>query len=78
MNRLGEKVRKLREQRGLTVRELSVLLEIGSHSHIVQIESGKRKPSLEILLRLMNVFHVSCDQLLDDNLEVEYRVNNKE
>jgi transcriptional regulator with XRE-family HTH domain len=71
MQRFGEKIRTLRERRGLTVRELAALLEINSHSHIVLIESGKRKPSLEVLLKIMQIFGVSCDRLLDDTLEVE-------
>ena len=70
MRRFGDKVRTLRERRGLTVRQLAALLEISSHSHIVLIESGKRKPSVELLLKLMEVFEAGCDQLLDDDLEV--------
>jgi transcriptional regulator with XRE-family HTH domain len=70
MRRFGEKVRTLRERRGLTVRQLAPLLGIKSHSHIVQIESGKYKPSLDVLLKLMEVFEVGCDQLLNDDLEV--------
>jgi transcriptional regulator with XRE-family HTH domain len=70
MRRFGEKVRTLRERRGLTVRQLAALLEINSHSHIVLIESGKRKPSVEVLLKIMQVFDVGCDQLLNDDLEV--------
>ena len=70
MRRFGEKVRTLRERRGLTVRQLATLLEIKSHSHIVQIESGKYKPSIDLLLKLMEVFEVGCDQLLKDDLEV--------
>jgi transcriptional regulator with XRE-family HTH domain len=70
VERFGEKVRTLRERRGLTVRQLAALLEISSHSHVVLIESSKRKPSVEMLLKLMEVFKVSCDQLLNDELEV--------
>jgi transcriptional regulator with XRE-family HTH domain len=70
MRRFGEKVRTLRERRGLTVRQLAPMLEIKSHSHIVQIESGKYKPSIDVLLKLMEVFEVGCDQLLNDDLEV--------
>jgi len=70
MRRLGEKIRTLRERRGLTTRQLAALLEINSHSHVVQIESGRHKPSLDVLMKLMQIFDVGCDQLLDDNLEV--------
>ncbi len=71
MRRLGEKIRTLRERRGLTTRQLAELLEINSHSHIVQIESGKHKPSLDVLVKLMQIFDVGCDQLLNDDLEIE-------
>ena len=55
----------------MTTRELAAVLEVKSHSHIVQIEAGKRKPSIEILVKMMKVFDVSCDQLLVDDLEVD-------
>jgi DNA-binding XRE family transcriptional regulator len=55
----------------MTVRELASTLEVKSHSHIVQIESGKRKPSIELLVKIMNLFKVSCDQLLNDELELD-------
>ena len=55
----------------MTVRELAALLDINAHSHIVQIESGKRYPSLEVLVKLLQVFQVSCDQLLNDALELD-------
>jgi transcriptional regulator with XRE-family HTH domain len=70
MRRLGEKIRTLRERRGLTTRLLAELLEINSHSQVVLIESGKRKPSLDVLVKLMQIFDVGCDQLLKDELEV--------
>jgi transcriptional regulator with XRE-family HTH domain len=71
MKRLGEKVRTLREQRGLSLRQLASILEVKSHSHIAAIESGKSKPSVELLVKMMRLFDVSCDQLLNDDLELE-------
>ena len=71
MRRLGEKVRVLRERGGLTVRELAMLIGVNAHSHVVQIETGKRYPSLEVLVRLMQVFQVSCDLLLNDAQELD-------
>ncbi|MBV7333476.1 helix-turn-helix domain-containing protein [Chloroflexi bacterium TSY] len=71
MERLGEKLRTLRQQHDMTVRELAVKLKVNSHSHIVQIESGKSKPSVELLLKIMDLFKVSCDRLLKDDLELD-------
>jgi DNA-binding XRE family transcriptional regulator len=70
VDRFGEKLHALRTQRGMTVRELAAALEVKSHSHVVQIESGKRKPSVDLLIKIINLFDVSCDQLLNDDLEL--------
>lgn len=70
MNRIGEKVRTLREQRGLTLRQLAVELETDD-GHISRIEHGQKKPSLELLLRMSRFFEVSTDQLIKDELEVD-------
>lgn len=71
MERFGEKLRTLRQRHNLTVRELAVKLEVNSHSHIVQIESGKSKPSIDLLLKIMALFDVPCDRLIKDELELE-------
>ncbi len=70
MQRFGEKLRLLREQRGMTVRDLAIILGISSHSHIVQLESSKSKPSVELLVKIMDLFNVSCDQLLRDDVDL--------
>jgi transcriptional regulator with XRE-family HTH domain len=70
MQRFGEKLHALRERRGLTVRQLASMLEIRSHSHIVEIEKGKNKPSVELVIKVADVFDVSIDRLLRDNLEL--------
>jgi transcriptional regulator with XRE-family HTH domain len=54
MERLGEKLRALRERRGLSIRQLASMLGIKAHSHIAKIEMGQNKPSVELLLRCRN------------------------
>lgn len=54
----------------MTVRDLATILGINSHSHIVQLETGKSKPSVELLVKIMDLFGVSCDQLLRDEVEL--------
>ena len=71
MQRLGEKLRALREQRGMTTRQLSAQLGISSTGYISKLETGKKKPSLELLLRISLFFNVSTDQLLKDDLEID-------
>jgi transcriptional regulator with XRE-family HTH domain len=70
MKRFGEKLRTLREHRGLTVRELATMLEMKSHSHIADMENGRSKPSVELLVKLADFFEVTTDQLLRDDQEI--------
>lgn len=71
MERLGEKLRALRERRGLSIRQLASMLGVKAHSHIAKIEMGQNKPSVELLVKLAQFFDVSCDQLLNDDLELD-------
>ncbi len=71
MERLGEKLRALRERRGLSIRQLASMLGIKAHSHIAKIEMGQNKPSVELLFKITQFFDVSCDQLLDDEQELD-------
>lgn len=71
MERLGEKLRALRERRGLSIRQLSSILGVKAHSHIARIEMGQNRPSVELLVKMMLFFDVSCDQLLNDEQELD-------
>ncbi len=70
MQRFGEKLRTLRKQRGLTLKELAHIIGHNTHSHISELETGKRKPSLELALKLSRLFNVPLDQLAKDELEL--------
>jgi transcriptional regulator with XRE-family HTH domain len=70
MQEFGNKLRALRKRRGLTVRQLAAMLEV-THSHIVGIEKGKHNPSVEMVIKVADVFDVSIDRLLRDNLELD-------
>jgi transcriptional regulator with XRE-family HTH domain len=71
MERFGEKLRNLREQRGLTVRDLASALGIKSSSYISKLEKGVKIPSTPLLLKISLLFGVSTDQLLRDDLELD-------
>ena len=72
MQRFGEKLRTLRTQRHMTVRELAQALgyTIHSNSYISLIENGKQKPSLNFVLRTAHYFQVPLDQLTRDDLDL--------
>jgi transcriptional regulator with XRE-family HTH domain len=43
MQRFGEKLRALRKQHGMTLEELALALDLTTHSHLSNIESGRKK-----------------------------------
>ncbi len=71
MERFGQKVRSLRQQYGLSVRQLAAKLEMNSHSHIAKIEISQSKPSADLILKIARFFDVSIDQLMKDELELD-------
>jgi transcriptional regulator with XRE-family HTH domain len=70
IRRFGEKLRTLRIERGMTVRELTSVLGYTGYGYIHGIELGKNKPTADLVLRVALLFNVSTDQLLRDELEV--------
>jgi transcriptional regulator with XRE-family HTH domain len=70
MKRFGEKLRTLRKQRGLSYRQMASMIET-SHSHIINLETGKHKPSVDLIVRITQVFNISFDQLMNDELDLD-------
>ena len=60
---VGPRLRRLRERRGVTLNELAAKTGI-SKSTLSRLESGQRKPSLELLLPLADVHHLPLDELV--------------
>jgi len=67
MQRFGEKLQALRQERGLTIRELAKELGYSAHGHLTSVETGKREPSLDIIRRVARYFGVSYDWLLAED-----------
>lgn len=70
MQRFGEKLRTLRQWKGMSVRTLTSALGYTGHGYIYDIELGKKRPNVELVLRVADLFAVTTDQLLRDGLEV--------
>jgi transcriptional regulator with XRE-family HTH domain len=60
---VGPRLRRLRERRELTLSTLSEKTGI-SKSTLSRLESGQRKPSLELLLPLARAHHLPLDELV--------------
>jgi transcriptional regulator with XRE-family HTH domain len=60
---VGPRLRRVREQRGVTLVELAAATGI-SKSTLSRLESGQRKPSLELLLPIAEAHQVPLDDLV--------------
>ncbi len=60
---VGPRLRRLRNQRGVTLLQLSAATGI-SKSTLSRLESGQRKPSLELLLPISVAHQVPLDELV--------------
>ncbi len=76
-NICGRKIKQLRQQlpQKTSQRKLADMLQIQGldidKNAIQRIESGERFVTDIELKALSNVFHVSCDELLDDKTDIE-------
>lgn len=59
---LGQKIKKLREARGLTQVELAVIINL-SPVYVGFIENGRRQPSLKTLERIARALKVKAKDL---------------
>ncbi|HKI97974.1 MAG TPA: XRE family transcriptional regulator [bacterium] len=66
----GLKLRQLREERGLGLKELSTLAGM-SPSYVNEIEKGKKYPKADKILQLAAALHVSYDELVSLKLSKE-------
>jgi transcriptional regulator with XRE-family HTH domain len=60
---VGPRLRRLRVQRDMTLTALAAKTGI-SKSTLSRLESGQRKPSLELLLPLAEAYHLPLDELV--------------
>jgi transcriptional regulator with XRE-family HTH domain len=65
---IGEKLRKLREQKNLTMREVAEAIEI-DYTYISKIENGKI-PSLEKLKKLCHLYDVQLSTLFGNEINI--------
>ncbi|BCW71331.1 hypothetical protein NicSoilB8_23750 [Arthrobacter sp. NicSoilB8] len=63
LDQVGARLRRLRMQRGVTLTGLADATGI-SKSTLSRLESGQRRPSLELLLPLAQAYHVPLDELV--------------
>lgn len=70
MQRIGEKIHTLRIYHNMTLKEVAIALGHTSHGYISEIESGKKKPTTELVLKIAKLFNITTDELLKDELDL--------
>ena len=65
---LREAIRNERKDKRITQEELAEMLEV-SPTHVKHIESGHRKPSVELLFRMVQLLDISLDAVLLDKTQ---------
>jgi len=50
--------------------DLAAVLGYASSSQISFLETGKKKPTADLILKISKLFNISADLLLDDELDM--------
>jgi transcriptional regulator with XRE-family HTH domain len=70
MQRFGEKLRLLRQQRSLSQKKLADALGFGDQAFIHRLETGQKRPNVEHVLKISEFFGITTDVLIKDELDV--------
>lgn len=65
----------LRTLRGMTLKELAEELGYTTHSYLSEIETGKKTPTVELVISVATLFEVTTDELLKDDLDLRTEKN---
>jgi len=79
MSTVGEKLRVLRENTGLSLRKAAVLVDIDV-AILSKMERSERKFTKELIVRLADIYHVKSDELIVSFLseKVVYELKDEE
>lgn len=75
--KFNEKIKALRKNMNMSQQDLASKLHIHV-THLSKMENGHLTPSIDIVQRMMKVFAVSADQLLNDNQNSVVDIQNHE
>lgn len=72
MNKIGDVIKKLREESGVTAKDLAQKIGL-SASQMSRLESGQRRINSEVLTRIAKALGVAPSRLIDDSSATEIR-----
>lgn len=69
MDKFGEKLQRLRQRQGLSQSQLAEMLGV-TRTHVSRMERGEKIPNIAMLLKISNIFGVTTDLLIRDEIEI--------
>jgi DNA-binding XRE family transcriptional regulator len=60
----GRQLRRLRSEASMSQQTLAAHLGLRNHTHIANLEAGRKLPSIDLVLAVANLFSLSIDALL--------------
>ena len=70
MEKFGEKLRTLRQQSGMSQKQVGDSLEV-SRPYVAKMEKGEKIPNVAMVVKIARLFDVSVDQLVKDELDLD-------
>lgn len=67
---VGEKVRKIRNEKKLSLRQLATMTDM-NHAYLSRIENGKVQPSVESLTKIAKALGCDVADFFDKKMEVD-------
>ncbi len=67
----GQKLRYLRNLHNLTQADLGERLGPVTQTFVSHLEAGRKEPSIDLVLKVADMFQVTLDYLLRDSIPVE-------
>lgn len=61
---IGARISEERKRQGLSQDSLAAMLGYTSHTHISNVERGKKTPNLKMLCKLSEIFELEIDYFL--------------
>lgn len=79
LSTFGERIKRLREEKGLPQRKVAALLDIDT-SLLAKYEKDTRQPSKELIMKIADLFAVNGDELYTEALtdKIAYQIIEEE
>ncbi|WP_216829053.1 helix-turn-helix domain-containing protein [Alkalihalobacterium elongatum] len=77
MKHIGERIKSLRLEQGLTLKELGEAIDF-NYSNLSKIERGTRKPAIEVLESLSNYFDIDISYFFTGERRIHKKDNPEE